>query len=201
MEPLLDLSCLSPQADTLCFTGHRPKNIYSRLAYSEMRREDYQGIVLRIRKEVRSAYEEGFRNFLSGGAQGFDQLAFWAVHGLKKEYPDIRNRLVLPFEGQDSVWSREGLFSQAEYRQMKRHADSILICAKTDKSASSARKALLYRNQVMVALSSLVIGMTKDASWKEESSHGGTAHCLRLAKEGGRKIVTKSFLQEEETNG
>lgn len=64
---------------TVCFTGHRPKSIFPINPYDESRRKDYQKIVDRIADFVCSMYNKGFTKYISGGAQGFDQLAFWAV--------------------------------------------------------------------------------------------------------------------------
>ena len=195
MKQLIKKGKLWAREDTVCFTGHRPKDIYPKRAYSEMRRDDYQKIVDRIKDQVCLLYEDGCRRFLTGGAQGFDQLAFWAVQSVKSRmHPDIQNILVLPFEGQDAIWSPVGLFSQEEYAKMKRTADEIIICAEVNGTSSDAAGALMYRNEVMVSMAETVVGMAGDSSWESEKARGGTAHCLRYAKAKHRRIITKSFL-------
>lgn len=194
MRRLIDIGQLQPCDTAVCFTGPRPKDIYPKHAYSELRRDDYQAIVNRIKDEVRMLCKKGCRQFITGGAQGFDQMAFWAVHGIKKQIPDVTNILMLPFEGQEKIWSPVGLFSQEEYHLMRKLADKVLICSKVNLSASDAAAALLYRNEVMVAVAGTVIGMAKDDSWQEPGKRGGTAHCLRHAREKGRNLIIKSFL-------
>ena len=81
---------------TVCFTGHRPKSIFQINPYAEARRKDYQAIVDRIADFVCSMYNKGFIKYISGGAQGFDQLAFWALHKLSliKKYETKRRRVI-----------------------------------------------------------------------------------------------------------
>ena len=69
----------------LSFTGRRPKDLY------KYDKEKYIPIVNKLVEILESFYLQGFKTFVSGGAQGFDQLAFWAVNRLKTKYPDIKN--------------------------------------------------------------------------------------------------------------
>lgn len=50
-----------------------------------------------IRTEVISLIEKGVTDFLNGGMGGFDWLCARVVHELKKDYPQIRNYLVIPY--------------------------------------------------------------------------------------------------------
>lgn len=57
---------------TICFTGRRPKDLfgyYNYDAYKEI--QDVLSPILEAHYTT-----NGVRNFISGGAQGFDQLAF-----------------------------------------------------------------------------------------------------------------------------
>lgn len=81
---------------TAAFTGHRPKYFFAR-PYDEENRPKYNQIVGQIKDEILNLYDNyGVRTFISGGAQGFDQLAFWAVHAVKQTHPDIRNLVYIP---------------------------------------------------------------------------------------------------------
>ena len=68
---------------TLCFTGRRPKDLFG---YDK---DKYYPIVDKLELILEDFYLQGFKKYISGGAQGFDQLSFWAVNRLKKKYPDI----------------------------------------------------------------------------------------------------------------
>lgn len=70
---------------TLCFTGRRPKNL---CGYNNNK---YNDLVDKVTEICETFHQNGYRNFISGGAQGFDQLAFWAVLRLKKIHPDVKN--------------------------------------------------------------------------------------------------------------
>ena len=100
--------------NTVCFTGRRPKDLCGYNA------DSYKTLVSAVLVILENLYQtQGVRRFITGGAQGFDQLAFWAVHNLRKNHPDVENILYLPFRGQESRWLAKGPFSQDEYRLMQ----------------------------------------------------------------------------------
>lgn len=169
---------------TLMFTGRRPKDL---CWYDTVK---YKGFVDDLMKLV---YEEfycrrGIRRFLSGGAQGFDQMAFWAVEKMKKVYgcTDIENVVFMPFEGQELRWAEKGLFSQAEYWLMVKNADKVVVTCE-DNSIES----LFTRNHAMCAQSGTCLGMYPDNSW--HTAKGGTAECLRHAEKNGLDVFRLGY--------
>lgn len=82
---------------TVCFTGRRPKYLFG---YNDDK--SYFKLMNYMYEIVKEAYNEGYRNFITGGAQGFDQLMFRVVNKLKKDNPntDIKNILYLPCKEQ-----------------------------------------------------------------------------------------------------
>lgn len=50
-----------------------------------------------IRLAIVSLIEKGVSEFINGGMGGFDWICARAVYELKKEYPHIRNLLVIPY--------------------------------------------------------------------------------------------------------
>lgn len=132
----------------------------------------------------------GYTRFISGGAQGFDQLAFWAVHNAANKDTRIKNIVYIPFKGQERRWARIGLFSQKEYNQMLAHADEVKICTETvnPNNFSQITHDLMYRNKCMVNDSDYVMGQFADDSWKDYRTKSGTADCLRYASKTGRTI-------------
>lgn len=157
-------------SDTMSFTGRRPKDLCGYEASAYVR------FVVDLTEVLYIFYLKGVRRFLSGGAQGLDQMAFWAVHRLKtvKGCTDVKNILYLPFEGQELRWAETGCFSQKEYCRMKTLADEIHII-----SDSCSPKALFIHNHAMVDGSDILLGLYPDDTWR--TSGGGTAECLRYA--------------------
>lgn len=50
-----------------------------------------------VRAEIIKLIESGVTDFLSGGMGSFDWICAHEVYKLKKEYPQIRNYLVIPY--------------------------------------------------------------------------------------------------------
>lgn len=180
---------------TVCFTGPRPYHLIPSFThlnpYSKGALPFYHSIIINLQKEIQNLISQGYTNFISGGAQGFDQLAFWAVHNLKRTNPTINNIVYKPFNGQENQWQQNGLFSQFEYNDMLSKADFVYTCTEniipTDYNSIST--ALLYRNKQMVNSSTIIIAYTKDSSWENSTTKGGTASCLRYAKEMNKTII------------
>lgn len=161
---------------TLCFTGSRPNKL---CGYSEDR---YRYFVKDLSERL---FTEFYQNrhvtrFISGGAQGLDQLAFWAVNRLKARGVPVQNVVYVPFEGQESRWVETGLFSQAQYRQMLQKADKVHTLAHVDAADYKAVVgALMARNRSMIDDSDIVLALYPDDNWTIDK--GGTASALRYA--------------------
>lgn len=156
---------------TLCFTGPRPKKLYG------YNREEYNELLDFLKNTVLQYIKAGYTTFITGGAQGFDQLAFWAVNSLKKEYPEIKNVLYLPCKNQDIRWAEEGPFSRKDYQLMLKYADDIKYVH--NRNFESPRD-LFDRNHAMVDDSIEILGMYPDNGWRTEKN-SGTAECMRYA--------------------
>lgn len=171
---------------TLCFTGRRPKDLFG---YDKSK---YIPLVNALTQELEYFYKIGYRKFISGGAQGFDQLAFWAVNRLKQKYKDIKNILYIPFPKQECKWLENGLFSQSEYRLMISMADEVIYCTPNLNILIASKLdiniAMHKRNHDMVDSSSLVFGLYPTDLWQNKYTKGGTAECLRYAKDKNKVI-------------
>lgn len=168
----------APQNDavTMCFTGRRPKDL---CGYDVSK---YRAFVSDLSELLYAEFYEkrGVRRFLTGGAQGFDQMTFWAVERMRKAYEckDISNEVFVPFEGQDARWAKTGLFSQAEYGLMLKNADAVsVVCA------DNTIEALFLRNHAMCEHSTYCLALYPDDGWNY--AKGGTAECMRHAKSAG----------------
>ena len=175
---------------TLCFTGRRPKDLFG---YGESKRCDYEALIDFTVKKLEYFYEKGVRDFISGGAQGFDQCAFWAVEKLKERHPDVKNILYIPFPGQDAQWPEDGLFGKKEYQKMCLKADETVYIGK-----HYSKAGLLTRNHHMVDASDVVLGLYPDDSFGD--SYGGTAECLRYAVRKNREIYQLTYDKYDREN-
>lgn len=82
-----------------CFTGRRPKDLYG---YDK---NLYIPMVDALKRDILMLHQKyNMSTFITGGAQGFDQLAFWAVNALKRDMGlNIRNIIYVPFKGQEAI--------------------------------------------------------------------------------------------------
>lgn len=160
---------------SVCFTGHRPKDLYG---YNLNNWVPLRNKLIDVCDDL---YQEGYRNFITGGAQGVDQVAFWAVNALKQEYSDIRNIVFIPFGGQELRWQEEGAFGQKQYWQMLSAADKTFTLFSKD--SNNVAPFLLNRNKAMVNSANVVVGITDNVtSWKTNKRiNGDTANCLQYA--------------------
>ena len=74
------------------FTGHRDLPA------------DHEALRAALRRHITALYADGYTDFLSGGAMGFDLLAAEAVLELRPVLPEMRLLMILPCEGQDRAY-------------------------------------------------------------------------------------------------
>lgn len=168
---------------TACFTGRRPKGLWG---YKPERNE--YGILKSIVKDkVASLVRRGYRRFITGGAQGFDQVAFLAVHEFKMRHPEIpvENVLYVPCREQDKKWAETGYFGKADYKQMLKLAtDIVYVHYRPYESA----KDLMDRNHAMVDASSVCVALWPEGEDFHAATRSGTAECMRYAEQKGLSI-------------
>ena len=154
------------------FTGHRKKR---------MLRGDADNRVLagQIREGVADMvmylYGQGFREFYSGFAEGFDMTAAEAVLKLREHYEDIVLVAAIPFRSQPAWFDPQ---DQLLYRELLGQADRVVML-----SENYYRGCYLRRDEYMVSRASLVI-----AYW-DNVREGGTYHTVRKAVERGRTVI------------
>ena len=100
---------------SVCFTGHR----YLAAA-------DVPIVTERLDQLLRQCYERGYRDFLCGGALGFDTIAGERVAALQCQHPDVRLIMVLPCSDQSRRWPDNTI---ARYERLLYMADSIRVLA------------------------------------------------------------------------
>lgn len=170
---------------TACFTGPRPKNILG-YAYG-YNPKSYESFIIQLKDYLKHLYDtQNVTTFITGGAQGFDQIAFQAVELLKSERTGIKNVVYVPFKGQERQWKETGMFSQAEYHAMIEKADTVRYLRQELYDSSAIIQALFDRNHKMLQASDFVIALYKDDTWLQ--AKGGTAECMRYAKKSKKPI-------------
>lgn len=172
----------------ICFTGKRPKDLFP-TQKDRYDRSKYTKFIEMLSTYLISEITEDTA-FISGGAQGFDQLAFWAVDLIKSRIDSkfsIKNIVYVPHKRQAERWASDNsLFSKTDYDNMLRQADSVKYIYGDLYTGLEISRALTERNHAMVNNSDLVIALYPDDGWK--TSSGGTAECMRYAYNNNKPI-------------
>ncbi len=152
-----------------CFTGHREITFQEKVAVKEC-----------LEKELEKMLEYDYRDFICGGALGFDTLAALCVLRIKRKYPgrDINLHLFLPCRNQTRGWSADDV---AIYEALKKEADSVTYI-----SESYCRGCMHKRNRAMVDSSGYVISFCKKTT-------GGTAYTVKYALENQKWVNLLPF--------
>lgn len=158
--------------NTCCFTGHRPNKLggYNYLSEKNIK------IKNKTKEVVKDLIEnKNVKNFVFGGALGFDQIAFDAVYELKTNFPDIKLILAIPFAQQDANWPQQ---SSEYWKEQKNKADEVVLVDKLENYKIKGYQADIYypakmqkRNEYMVDISNYMIACY-------DGTKGGTGNCV-----------------------
>ncbi|MCD8269525.1 MAG: SLOG family protein [Parabacteroides sp.] len=151
---------------SIAFTGHRSERICQ---------AGMLHLYLDIVSEVRRLYSLGYRNFLSGMAEGFDLLAAQAVASLKTEYTDIHLIAVVPFRQQSNRYRPE---NKSLYDRMMKVADEVVTLHEDYRKG-----CFLHRNDYLVDNSEIAL-----AYW-DKQPYGGTYYTVGKARMMNRTII------------
>ena len=170
---------------TVCFTGVRPNKLcgYNKEAYADF--------VASLTDSLEDFYSKGVRTYISGGAQGFDQLAAWAVENLQNRHSDVKNVIYVPFKGQERLWKENGIFGQAQYRGILRRADEVKYLADELTDTKEIASAMHVRNHAMVDKADAVIALFP---YKEiGDTKGGTVATMKYALSKDKSIYRVDY--------
>lgn len=147
---------------TCCFTGHRtlPRGVALHL-------------IARVTDGVNYLLGLGYRDFILGGALGFDTICARALICMKISGYDLGIHLILPCRDQDATWLSD---DKAVYREIVRLADSVEFISETYTPSCMAE-----RNKRMVDMSSACISYV-------EHMKSGAGQTLRMARASGLSI-------------
>jgi len=150
-----------PDEAIVSVTGHRPPKLggYSDEAFRKL---------VSIARDYFVAYPP--KLIISGMALGWDQAVARAAIEL-----NIPWEAAVPFKGQEKAWPWQ---SQQRYNAMLSKATSIVVVSDGGYAAWKMQK----RNEYMVDKSSYILAM-----W--DLSSGGTANCIRYARERGKPYI------------
>ncbi|MNH75645.1 hypothetical protein D3C73_278950 [compost metagenome] len=172
---------------SVCFTGHRPNKLGD--CYS-LTGDQSKYIKNKLKPILIDLIEnEGIERFISGGAIGFDQIAFWTVNGLKKTYyPDIKNIVAVPFRNQAIKWSdRE---TQQWYKRMLETADEVIYVDELHEYRVDGVIAGDYHVAKMQKRDEYMVDNSRIVVAAHDGSKGGTGNCVRYARKAGKTIYT-----------
>lgn len=166
----------SPENEkTVCFTGHRPNRLFG-----YRKPEPYKRVMNTITAICDQYFcEENARTFVSGCAQGIDQLAFWAVERLKQLHPDagIRNYVFVPCKGFGGNWPTDSMFGQDKLQKILETCDGFYMCQEEEYTGP---ECLFQRNRDMLEVSDICL-----ACWNMDTdplqTRGGTAGTIKEA--------------------
>lgn len=179
---------------SISFTGPRPKKLRG---YDHDKYVNFVEELAKILIHITGLF--GIEKYVSGGAQGFDQLAFWAVDKANRAVNNTvtRNIVYKPFEGHELRWLETGLFSQSEYRMMCSRAYEVKTLSQGSSDYRTTAKLLDDRNHAMVNDTDLVIALYPSENWRT-ATHSGTANCMKYAAKNNKPIL--QLLYDENLN-
>ena len=150
----------------VCFTGHRV-----------IEKNDSVQLEKSLKRTIEQLISEGYTEFKTGGALGFDTIAAVSVIKLKRKYKNVRLTLIIPCKTQSKSWRSE---DRKIYDRIKNAADSV-ICI----SDNYFNGCMQIRNRKLVEGSAVCICYLNKKS-------GGTYYTVKYASSKGLKIINLS---------
>ena len=153
-----------------CFTGHRPNALPD--AGNE-RKPGMRALSELLTRAVERAVADGFTEFYTGGALGFDTLAAEAVLNLRQQDSSISLHLALPGLDQTEGWSTEQL---RRYEKILAGASEVWYSAERCSPASMQK-----RNRYLVDHASRCVAYLRRMK-------GGTLYTVNYALDSGVEV-------------
>lgn len=149
---------------TCFFTGHRKIPLDKQEKINQSIKQHIENLIV--------TYD--VKNFICGGAIGFDTMAAEAVTELKMSYPHIQLCLYIPCREQDIRWSRN---NREKYADILSKADSVFYVSDEPYSKDCMRK----RNLKMIEDAFFCIAFCIN-------SRSGTGFTVRKAEIAGKNV-------------
>lgn len=145
------------------FTGHR-----------QIKPEHKENLLPLLHRTINYAYEEGCRDFYTGGAVGFDTIAAREMIKFRLTHPGVRLILCLPCINQDSGWLPS---EKAAYNHILSSADEVIYV-----SEEYTESCMRGRNFLLANKCDILIAYSGRA-------HSGSAQTVRMADAMGKEIL------------
>ena len=143
------------------FTGHRNIKPSHKYAMADI-----------LRRAINYAYNRGCREFVAGGAVGFDTEAARQVLLFRIDHPDVRLVLFLPCLDQDAAWTAS---QRDSYDFTLSSADEVRYLSERYDHSCMRR-----RNQAMADSCDIMIAYVGH-------DRSGASQTLRMAREGEKE--------------
>lgn len=175
---------------TMCFTGHRASKL---CGWDKVK---YQTIHAQLEELIRQYYDMGYTKFITGGAQGFDQLVFFAVEAIKNKHPEwhIENHLYAPFRNHHNRWAKYGLFSQHDYEHMLTAATTVHYTVDPKPvNIDDIKRALSQRNHDMINDSDTLCAFITPDELNNKTAYSGTKSAINYAKKQNKETFFVNY--------
>lgn len=159
------------RAVSCCFTGHRPNKLPWGSNEDDVR---CKALKQRLWDVMETAYEEGYRHFICGMAQGCDLYFCELALQLREKYGDVSVEAAIPCPTQSDGWSRE------ERQRWQSLVDQCNV--ETMVQDHYTPDCMLRRNRYMVDHASLLIAVY-------DGQNGGTRRTMEYAMRRRLDIV------------
>ena len=156
---------------TCCFSGHRPEKLPWGMNEEDPR---CQALKQKIWDAMEAAYQEGYRHFICGMAQGCDFYFCELALELRKKYGDVTVEAAIPCPSQAERWSA------AAKRRWQRLVDLCDYETMVQNHYSTA--CMQRRNRYMVDHATLLIAA-------HDGQSGGTRSTIEYALLRGLNTV------------
>ena len=156
---------------TCCFTGHRPEKLPWGRDETD---ENCAALKALIAVLLEGLYEDGYRRFICGMAEGADLYFGEAAAALREERPDIILEAAVPFRGQERDYPPE---TRARYDRLLRACDAV-----TYLRDCYAPGCMMARNRYMVDRSSKLVAVYNGRA-------GGTKNTILYAASHGLEVI------------
>lgn len=146
-----------------CFSGHRDIEV-----------EKIPEIKQKLEEVLNKLIKEGYTDFYTGGAIGFDTVAAQCVLKIGENNPEIKLHVIHPCGNQTRGWSAENV---AEFDRINSLAFESLYL-----NDEYFNGCMQVRNRYLVEQSSVIIAYLTRTS-------GGSAYTVKYAEKKGLKII------------
>ena len=148
---------------TCCFTGHR-----------EIPIDKWMETRAKLRAVIERLIEEGYHDFVAGGALGFDTMAATEIIRFKRLYDFVTLTVVSPYAGQADAFSSE---DRQIFETIKNLSDNFIILRQ-----NYQKGCMMERNKKMADMSSICVAYMKD-------ENSGTGNTVKYALKNHLKVI------------